>query len=50
MRYNVVRFSNGGTEEVASCRYIEDARAVLERWYAGYIAANGEIIESKRMP
>lgn len=49
MRYYVIRFSNGGFEEVAATRYIEDARAVLSNWYSGYISRDGEIIESKRI-
>lgn len=49
MRYFVIRVSaTGSHEEIAATRYIEDARAILERYYSGFIVTGGAIVESKR--
>lgn len=49
MRYYVIHHSGSRDYEIAATRYIEDARAILARYYAGYIISNGAILESKRI-
>lgn len=48
MRYHVYRKKNDQWIETATTEFIEDARSILDNWYAGYIAYNGDIINKKR--
>lgn len=49
MKYYVFRHTETRDHEVASCLYLDDAQAILARYYAGYIICDGKAVESKRV-
>jgi hypothetical protein len=50
MDYYVYRDNNGMWQLIGTARYIEGAEKLLSDWHCGYIACNGDIIQTKNMP